>query len=81
MGDCRKFHSTYCLFPERWYTKTVFGCGFSGFHCAIGYALKYFSDVAYISSMKKRKKTLKRETMKYAVNIWRSEAGIHLKAI
>ena len=59
MGDCRKFHSTPCLFEERWYTKNVLGCGFSRFHCANGYALKYFSDVAYISSMKNGKGQLR----------------------
>ena len=41
--DCRKFHSTPCLFQERWYTKTVFGCGFFRFRCANGYALNFFS--------------------------------------
>ena len=56
--DCRKFHSTPCLFEERWYTKTVFGCGFSAIHCAKGYALKFFSDVAYISCSENKEKKL-----------------------
>ena len=56
--DYRKFHSTPCLFEERWYTKTVFGCGFSAVHCANGYALKFFSDVAYISCSENKEKKL-----------------------
>ena len=43
LRDCRNFHSTPCLFQERWYTKTVFGCGFFRIRCANGYALNFFS--------------------------------------